>query len=141
MINAQHAHIYRIHTLHFIFGEIFFLKILLIQPLVAATSALITLSTTANVGRPALQTITVPVAVSVLPAAGVAALPLPPRDTQKTSHHEQIARQNKRKHRAVHAQAHAPKRGRRRRRTVARLQRDCAGRGGVQGTGLSCDDE
>jgi hypothetical protein len=34
MINAQHAHIYRIHTLHFIFGEIFFLKILSIQPLV-----------------------------------------------------------------------------------------------------------
>jgi hypothetical protein len=33
MINAQHAHIYRIHTLHFIFGEIFFLKILSIQPL------------------------------------------------------------------------------------------------------------
>ena len=28
MINAQHAHIYRIHTLHFIFGEIFFLQIL-----------------------------------------------------------------------------------------------------------------
>ena len=26
MINAQHAHIYRIHTLHFIFGEIFFLN-------------------------------------------------------------------------------------------------------------------
>jgi hypothetical protein len=35
MINAQHAHIYRIHTLHFIFGEIFFLKILSIQPLAA----------------------------------------------------------------------------------------------------------
>ena len=34
MINAQHAHIYRIHTLHFIFGEIFFLKILSIQPLI-----------------------------------------------------------------------------------------------------------
>ena len=33
MINAQHAHIYRIHTLHFIFGEIFFLIILSIQPL------------------------------------------------------------------------------------------------------------
>ena len=141
MIIAQHAHIYRIHTLHFIFGEIFFLKILSIQPLVASTSALITLLTTANVGRPALRTITVPVAVSVLPAAGVAALPSPPRNTQKTSHQEQIARQNKRKHRAVHAQAHAPKRGRRRRRTVAQLQRDCAGRGGVQGKGLSCDDE
>jgi hypothetical protein len=40
----------------------------------AAASALITLSATANVGRPALRTITVPVAVSVLPAARVAAL-------------------------------------------------------------------
>jgi len=37
MINAQHAHIYRIHTLHFIFGEIFFLKILSIQPLAWVT--------------------------------------------------------------------------------------------------------
>jgi hypothetical protein len=34
--NAQHAHIYRIHTLHFIFGEIFFLKILSLQPLLVA---------------------------------------------------------------------------------------------------------
>jgi len=39
MINAQHAHIYRIHPLHFIFGEIFFLKILSIQPLVEACRA------------------------------------------------------------------------------------------------------
>jgi hypothetical protein len=37
MINAQHAHIYRIHTLHFIFGEIFFLKILSIPPLTPVT--------------------------------------------------------------------------------------------------------
>ena len=74
----------------------------------AAASALLTLSTTANVGRPALQTITtVPEAVSVLPAAGVAALPSPPRKTQKTLHQEQITRQNERKHRTVHAQAHA----------------------------------
>jgi hypothetical protein len=72
-----------------------------------AASALLTLSTTANVGRPALQTITtVPEAVFVLPAAGVAALPLPPRKTRKTLHQEQIARQNERKHRTVHAQAH-----------------------------------
>ena len=48
----------------------------------AAASALLTLSTKANVGRPALRTITtVPEAVSVLPEAGVAALPLPPRKT------------------------------------------------------------
>jgi hypothetical protein len=37
----------------------------------------------------------------------VAALPSPPRKTRKTSHQEQIARQNERKHRVVHAQAHA----------------------------------
>jgi hypothetical protein len=73
----------------------------------AAASALITLSNTANVGRPALQTITVPAAVSILPAAGVAALPSPPRKTRKTSHQEQIARKNERKQKAVHAQAHA----------------------------------
>ena len=66
------------------------------------------LLTTENVGRLELQTITtILAAVSVLPAAGVATLPSPPRKTRKTSHQEQIARQNKRKHRAVHAQAHA----------------------------------
>ena len=47
----------------------------------AAASALITLSNAANVGRPALQTITVPAAVSILPAAGVAALPSLSRKT------------------------------------------------------------
>jgi hypothetical protein len=74
----------------------------------AAALSLLALSTTANVGRAALATITpVLVAVSVLSAAGVAALPSPPRKMQKTSHQEQIARQNKRKHRAVHGQAHA----------------------------------
>jgi hypothetical protein len=73
----------------------------------AAASALITLSNTANVGRPALRTITVPAAVSVLPAAGVAALPSPPRKTRKTSHQEQIAQQNERKQKAGHAQAYA----------------------------------
>jgi len=77
-------------------------------PAAAAASALLTLSITANVGRLALRTIaTVLVAVSILPAAGVAALPLPPRKTQKTPHQEQIARQNERKQMAVHAQAHA----------------------------------
>ena len=71
-------------------------------------SALLTLSTTANERGTALQTITtVPAVVSVLPAAGVAALPSPPRKTRKTSHQEQIARQNERKHKTVHAQAHA----------------------------------
>ena len=67
-------------------------------PAAAAASALMALSATTNVGRPALRTITpVPAAVSVLPAAGVAALPSPPRKTRKTSHQEQIARQNERK--------------------------------------------
>jgi hypothetical protein len=74
----------------------------------AAALSLLALSTTANVGRAALTMITpVPVAVSVLPAAGVAALPSPPRKTHKTLHQEQIARQNKLKHRAVQGQAHA----------------------------------
>ena len=41
-----------------------------------------------------------------MPAAGVANLPLPPRKTQKMSHQKQIARQNKRKQRAVDVQAH-----------------------------------
>lgn len=77
-------------------------------PAAAAASALMALSATTNVGRPALRTITpVPAAVSVLPAAGVAALPSPPRKTRKTSHQEQIARQNERKRRAVQGQAHA----------------------------------
>ncbi len=73
----------------------------------ASASALITLLIMANVGRPALRTITVPAAVSVLPAAGVAALPSPPRKTWKTLHQEQIVRQNERKQKAVNAQAHA----------------------------------
>jgi hypothetical protein len=36
MINAQHAHIYRIHTLHFIFGEI--LKFYQYSPYLQATT-------------------------------------------------------------------------------------------------------
>jgi hypothetical protein len=78
------------------------------RPDPVAASSLLALSTTANVGRAALATIfPVPVAVSVLPAAGVAALSSPPRKTQKTSHQEQIAQQNERKYRAIHGQAHA----------------------------------
>ncbi len=77
-------------------------------PEAAAISALLTLSTTANMGRVALAAITpVPAAGSILPAAVVAALPSPPRKTQKTSHQEQIARQNERKRRAIQGQAHA----------------------------------
>ncbi len=77
-------------------------------PEAAAVSAMLSLSTTANVGRVALAAITsVPVAGHILLAAGVVALPLPPRKMQKTSHQEQIAWQNKWKHRAVQGQAHA----------------------------------
>jgi hypothetical protein len=68
----------------------------------------LTLLSTANVGRrAALATITpVPTAGPILAAAGVAALPSQPRKTRKTSHQEQIARQNERKRRAVQGQAH-----------------------------------
>ncbi len=54
------------------------------DPEAAAVSALLSLSTTANVGRVALVAITpVRVAGPILLAAGVAPLPLPPRKTQK----------------------------------------------------------
>ncbi len=77
-------------------------------PEATTVSALLSLLTTANVARVALAAITpIPVAGPILPAAGVAALPLPPRKTQKTSHQEQIAWQNKQKRRAVQGQAHA----------------------------------
>ncbi len=66
-------------------------------PEAAAVSALLFLSAIANVGRVALAAITpVPAAGPILPAAGVAALPSPPRKMQKKLHQEQIARQNKR---------------------------------------------
>jgi hypothetical protein len=91
-------------------------------PEAAAVSALLSLSTTANVGRVALAVITpVPAAGPILLAARVAALPSPPRKTRKTSHQEQIARQNKRKRRAVQGQAHV-------RATMAAPNR-CNGRG------------
>jgi hypothetical protein len=77
-------------------------------PEAVAVSALLSLLTTANVGRVTLAAITpVPVAGPILLAAGEAALPSPPRKTQKMSHQEQIARQNKQKHRAIQGQAHA----------------------------------
>ncbi len=71
-------------------------------------SALLSLSTTANVGKVALVGITpVPAAGPILPAAGVAALPSLPRKRQKTLHQEQITWQNERKCRAIQGQAHA----------------------------------
>jgi hypothetical protein len=76
-------------------------------PEAVAVSALLSLSTTANMGRVALAVITpVPAAGPILPAARVAALPSPPRKTQKTLHQEQITQQNKQKCRAVQGQAH-----------------------------------
>jgi hypothetical protein len=76
-------------------------------PEATAMSALLYLSTTANLGWVALMAITpVPAAGPILPAAGVAALPSPPRKMQKRSHQEQIAWQNKRKRRAIQGQAH-----------------------------------
>jgi hypothetical protein len=77
-------------------------------PEATAMSVLLSLLTTAYVGRVALAVITpVPAAGPILPAAGVAALPLPPRKTQKMLHQEQIMRQNEQKRRAVQGQAHA----------------------------------
>ncbi len=77
-------------------------------PEAAAVSALLSLSTTANVGRVALAAMTPVLAAGpILLAARVAALPLLPRKTQKMSHQEQIAWQNKKKRRAVQGQAHA----------------------------------
>ena len=76
-------------------------------PEAAAVSTLLSLLTTANMGRVALAAITlVPATGPILPASKVAALPLPPRKMQKMLHQEQIGRQNKRKRRAVQGQAH-----------------------------------
>jgi hypothetical protein len=77
-------------------------------PEAVAVSALLSLLTTANMGRVVLAAITaVPAAGPILPAAKVAALPSPPRKMQKTLHQDQIGRQNERKRRAVQGQAHA----------------------------------
>jgi hypothetical protein len=71
-------------------------------------SALLSLSTTANVRRVALAAITPVLAAGPnLLAAEVAALPSPPRKTRKTLHQKQMVRQNERKRRAVQGQAHA----------------------------------
>ena len=73
-------------------------------PAAAAASALLTLTTTANVGRPALRTITtVPAAVSVVGGIDASILPSPERKVRKTSHQEQINKQNETKRKALHA--------------------------------------
>jgi hypothetical protein len=76
-----------------------------------AASSLLALATVATAGssRPALQTITPnPTAASVVTVGGINAgiLPSPERKVRKTSHQEQISKQNKTKRKAIHAQAH-----------------------------------
>ena len=80
-------------------------------PVAAAASSLMALSATANMGRPTLRTISPNPATIVAPFVTVGGdkagiLPSPERKVRKTSHQEQIGKQNERKHKAVHAQAH-----------------------------------
>ena len=81
------------------------------RPKSAATSsplALVTVATAAS-SRPALQTITPnPTAAPVVTVGGINAgiLSSPERKVRKTSHQEQIGKQNERKCKVVHAQAH-----------------------------------
>jgi hypothetical protein len=79
----------------------------------AAASLLLTLATVATVAtaaRPALWTI-MPnqTAALVVAVGGITAgiIPSPERKARKMSDQEQISKQNERKHKAVHAQAHA----------------------------------
>ena len=82
------------------------------RPESAATSSLLAMATvaTAASSRPALQTITPnPTAASVVTVGGIndGILPSPERNVRKTSHQEQISKQNETKRKAVHTQAHA----------------------------------
>jgi len=78
----------------------------------AAASSLMALSATANMGRPTLRTISPNPATIVAPFVTVGGdkagiLPSPERRVRKTSHQAQrIGKQNERKRKAVHAQAH-----------------------------------
>ena len=79
-------------------------------PKSAAASLLLALATFARMARPALCTITPnPTAAPVVMVGGIDAgiLPSLERKVKKTSHQEQIGKQNKRKRKAVHPQAHA----------------------------------
>jgi hypothetical protein len=79
-------------------------------PAPAAASLVLALVSMATTARPALQTITPNLTVApVVMVGGVNAgiLPSPERKVKKTSHQEKIGKQNKRKRKAVHAQAHA----------------------------------
>jgi hypothetical protein len=83
------------------------------RPESAAASSLLALATVAPPAassRPALRTIqhpnlAAPVITVAVMNAGI--LPSPERKVRKTSHQEQINKQNERKRRVVHAQAHA----------------------------------
>ncbi len=82
------------------------------RPEPAAASSLLALATVASAAssRPALRTITPNLAAApVVTVAGMNAgiLPSPERKVRKMSHQEQIPKQNEKKRKAVHAQAHA----------------------------------
>ena len=80
------------------------------RPESAAASSLLALATVATTARPALQSILTKQTVApVIVAGGIDAsvLPSPERKVRKTSHQVQIGKQNKRKRKAVHVQAHA----------------------------------
>ena len=76
----------------------------------AAASSLLALATMATTVRPALRSILSKQTVApVIVVGGIDAsiLPSPERKLRKTSHQEQIGKQNERECKAVHAQAHA----------------------------------
>jgi hypothetical protein len=68
---------------------------------VATASLLLALATVATTARPALQTIAQNQTIAPI------VLPSPERKVRKTLHQAQIGKQNERKRKAVHAQAHA----------------------------------
>jgi hypothetical protein len=81
-----------------------------LHPEAVAAHLLLALSTAATAARPVLRTITPNQATAlVLPVGGVNAgnLQSTERKVRKTSHQEQLDEQNRCKHKAVHAQAHA----------------------------------
>jgi len=82
------------------------------RPESAAASSLLALATVASAAssRPALRTITPNLAAApIVTVAGMNAgiLPSPERKVRKTSHQEQIGKQNESKRKVVHAQAHS----------------------------------
>jgi hypothetical protein len=73
-------------------------------PAAVAVSALLSLASVVRTARPALQTIMPnPTVAPIVTVGGVNAgiLPSPERKVRKTSHQEQIGKQNKRKRKAV----------------------------------------